>query len=118
MRLLYFASLWNSSYLYDFYRNIRFHTSPLSYLLFCFTYVVPYLPSFGIYYLICHIIIYRFSGLDTAFNIVSGWQKEFPEEKSFVIPACLAAKVKRGEMGRKSGKGFYNWDGDKILGPV
>ena len=49
---------------------------------------------------------------------MSGWHEEFPDEKSFVIPDCLVAKVKKGEMGRKSGKGFYNWDGDKILGPV
>lgn len=58
------------------------------------------------------------SGLDTAFNIVSGWHEEFPDEKSFVIPDCLVAMVKKGEMGRKSGRGFYYWEGDKILGPV
>ena len=69
--------------------------------------------------IISYLVIYvTLSGLDTAFNIVSGWHEEFPEEKSFVIPDCLVAKVKKGEMGRKSGKGFYNWDGDKILGPV
>jgi 3-hydroxyacyl-CoA dehydrogenase len=26
----------------------------------------------------------------------------------------LKDKVARGELGRKSGKGFYHWDGDKI----
>lgn len=62
-----------------------------------------------------HIILL---GLDTAFNIVNGWQKEYPGESSFVIPHCLAEKVKNGHFGRKSGKGFYTWNGDKVLGPV
>jgi 3-hydroxyacyl-CoA dehydrogenase len=57
-------------------------------------------------------------GLDTAFNIVSGWQKEYPNESSFVIPHCLAEKVKNGHFGRKSGRGFYVWNGDKVVGPV
>ena len=58
------------------------------------------------------------TGLDTAFNIVTGWQKEFPSETSFVIPHCLAEKVKKGDFGRKTGKGFYHWDGDKVKGVV
>jgi len=57
-------------------------------------------------------------GLDTCLNIVSGWQKDFPNESAFSLPECLAVKVSRGELGRKSGKGFYNWSGDKVLGPV
>lgn len=30
----------------------------------------------------------------------------------------LKDKVAKGEFGRKSGKGFYHWDGDKIGAPV
>jgi 3-hydroxyacyl-CoA dehydrogenase, C-terminal domain len=61
---------------------------------------------------------FSFTGLDTAFNIVTGWQKEFPSEASFVIPLCLEEKVKKGDFGRKTGKGFYHWDGDKVKGVV
>ena len=57
-------------------------------------------------------------GLDTAFNIVTGWKKNFPNEPAFFIPKCLAKKVAEGNLGRKTGKGFYNWDGDKILDPI
>ena len=106
-------------------RNIGFYTSLFPYLLSHLPYILLPLSSYLLPFLVLFSLqpdlslnLLLFLGLDTAFNIVSGWQKEFPEEKSFVIPDCLAAKVKRGEMGRKSGKGFYNWEGDKILGPV
>jgi 3-hydroxyacyl-CoA dehydrogenase len=49
---------------------------------------------------------------------MTGWQKEFPSEASFVIPLCLEEKVKKGDFGRKTGKGFYHWDGDKVKGVV
>lgn len=57
-------------------------------------------------------------GLDTAFSIVTGWRENFPNEPAFVIPKCLAEKVAAGHLGRKTGKGFYNWDGDKILDAI
>ena len=57
-------------------------------------------------------------GLDTAYNILVGWKQSHPNEPAFIIPRCLEEKVKAGHFGRKSGKGFYHWDGDKILGPV
>lgn len=37
----------------------------------------------------------------------------FPDEPAFVIPACLKEKIDAGDLGRKTGKGFYEWDGDK-----
>jgi len=57
-------------------------------------------------------------GLDTCLNILKGWKEDYPNEPSFVIPKCLESKVKAGHLGRKSGKGFYNWNGDKVGDPV
>lgn len=57
-------------------------------------------------------------GLDTIHSILVGWQKDFPEEKAFMLPKNLADKVAAGHFGRKSGQGFYHWDGEKRLDPV
>jgi len=57
-------------------------------------------------------------GLDTIHSILVGWQKDFPNEKAFLLPKNLVDKVNAGHFGRKSGKGFYHWDGEKRLGPV
>lgn len=56
-------------------------------------------------------------GADTAYNILVGWKEAYPNEEAFSIPTCLAEMVARGDLGRKTGKGFYHWDGDKRLGP-
>eukprot|EP00605_Chrysophyceae_sp_TOSAG23-4_P002704 GSChrysophyteH1.ASY1.ANO1.2982.1 assembled CDS len=52
-------------------------------------------------------------GLDTTHSILVGWQDDFPDEKAFFMPKCLDEKVKAGDLGRKTGKGFYHWDGEK-----
>ena len=52
-------------------------------------------------------------GLDTCLFIIEGWVNKYPSEPSFFVPDCLKAKVEAGELGRKTGKGFYHWDGDK-----
>merc|ERR1739844_506226 len=52
-------------------------------------------------------------GLDTCFFILKGWVDQYPNEPAFVIPECLKQKVDAGDFGRKSGKGFYYWDGEK-----
>jgi len=52
-------------------------------------------------------------GLDTCYSIVKGWTEKYPDEPAFVIPACLKQKIDSGDFGRKTGKGFYDWDGDK-----
>jgi len=52
-------------------------------------------------------------GLDTLYFIVQGWTQKFPDEPAFVLPKCLKAKVDSGDLGRKTGKGFYHWDGEK-----
>lgn len=57
-------------------------------------------------------------GLDTIYSILLGWKKDYPKETAFVIPKCLEKRVKDGNLGRKSGKGFYIWDGDKPKGPA
>jgi 3-hydroxyacyl-CoA dehydrogenase len=52
-------------------------------------------------------------GLDTTLSILQGWVKAHPNEPAFQIPKALEAKVKAGKFGRKSGEGFYKWEGDK-----
>ena len=37
----------------------------------------------------------------------------YPTEPAFVIPKCLKEKVDAGDLGRKSGKGFYHWNGER-----
>jgi len=52
-------------------------------------------------------------GLDTVFSIIAGWQESHPQD-GFVVPDSLRAKVAEGKLGRKSGEGYYKWDGDKL----
>ena len=52
-------------------------------------------------------------GLDTTLSILEGWCERFPNEPAFAIPEVLRTKVAEGKLGRKSGEGFYKWDGDK-----
>ena len=57
-------------------------------------------------------------GLDTCYFIAKGWVEKYPNEPAFVIPQCLKNMVDAGHLGRKTGKGFYHWDGDKRGDPV
>lgn len=52
-------------------------------------------------------------GLDTTLSILEGWVEKFPNEPAFIIPEILRTKVKEGKLGRKTGEGFYKWEGDK-----
>jgi len=52
-------------------------------------------------------------GLDTTLSILEGWQKRFPKDPMFVPPQILKDKVAAGKLGRKTGEGFFKWDGDK-----
>lgn len=52
-------------------------------------------------------------GLDTTLSILQGWVKAHPNEPAFKIPAVLEKKVAEKKLGRKSGEGFYKWEGDK-----
>jgi 3-hydroxyacyl-CoA dehydrogenase len=57
-------------------------------------------------------------GLDISYNVLKGWQESYPNDPAFFVPACLEEMVKKGQLGRKSGQGFYHWNGDKVTGPV
>jgi len=57
-------------------------------------------------------------GLDTTLFILQNWSKAYPGEANFAVPAGLKAKVGSGMLGRKSGKGYYHWEGDKAVKPV
>lgn len=52
-------------------------------------------------------------GLDTTLFINEGWEKRYPGEAAFQVPGKLRELVKQGRLGRKSGRGFYEWEGDK-----
>jgi 3-hydroxyacyl-CoA dehydrogenase len=52
-------------------------------------------------------------GLDTTLLILEGWVERHPDEPAFRVPRSLRQKVAAGKLGRKSGEGFYRWDGDK-----
>lgn len=52
-------------------------------------------------------------GLDTTLSILQGWVKAHPNEPAFRIPKALEEKVAQKKLGRKSGEGFYKWEGDK-----
>lgn len=52
-------------------------------------------------------------GLDTTLSILEGWVDRYPDEPAFAIPTILQKKVREGKLGRKTGEGFYKWDGDK-----
>jgi 3-hydroxyacyl-CoA dehydrogenase len=52
-------------------------------------------------------------GLDTTLAILEGWSRRYPDEPAFVVPRSLVEKVKAGKLGRKTGEGFFRWEGDK-----
>lgn len=52
-------------------------------------------------------------GLDTCLFILDGWVKAYPDEPAFVVPATLRRLVKEGKLGRKTGEGYWKWEGDK-----
>jgi len=54
-------------------------------------------------------------GHDTILAIVQGWRKLYPDNPDFKEPECLKKLVAEGKLGRKTGEGFYKWDGAKKL---
>lgn len=57
-------------------------------------------------------------GLDVCISILKGWTAKYPNEPAFVIPKPLADKVAAGKLGRKTGEGFWKWEGDKPVAPA
>ncbi|TFJ85896.1 hypothetical protein NSK_002716 [Nannochloropsis salina CCMP1776] len=57
-------------------------------------------------------------GLDTCLFILEGWVKKYPNEPAFIVPSSLRALVQGGKLGRKSGEGFYVWEGDRKVKPA
>jgi 3-hydroxybutyryl-CoA dehydrogenase len=55
-------------------------------------------------------------GLDVRLAIAETLAAELPSER-FTPPEILRRLVAEGRTGKKSGEGFYRWDGDKALGP-
>jgi 3-hydroxyacyl-CoA dehydrogenase len=53
-------------------------------------------------------------GLDTILSILEGWVVDYPNEPTFFVPPVLKQLVAEGKLGRKSGQGFYTWEGDRI----
>jgi 3-hydroxybutyryl-CoA dehydrogenase len=49
-----------------------------------------------------------FVGLDVRLKIAEYLHREMRDEK-FAPPRILRQKVERGELGKKTGKGFYEW---------
>ena len=52
-------------------------------------------------------------GLDTALNIIGGWARDYPDA-GWIVPKSLQEKVAAGKLGRKTGEGYYVWDGDRL----
>eukprot|EP01126_Amoeba_proteus_P016593 TRINITY_DN1771_c0_g1_i2.p2 TRINITY_DN1771_c0_g1~~TRINITY_DN1771_c0_g1_i2.p2 ORF type:complete len:142 (+),score=38.08 TRINITY_DN1771_c0_g1_i2:297-722(+) len=50
-----------------------------------------------------------FVGLDTMKFIIDGWSKDFPEESNFRPNSLLNSIVESGNLGKKSGRGFYSY---------
>lgn len=62
------------------------------------------------------VVLADYVGLDTMRAILAGWVEAHPDEPAFFVPRCLEAKVAAGHLGRKTGRGFYVWEGDKPMG--
>ena len=69
--------------------------------------------QYGCGYPMGPITLTDYVGLDTTLAILEGWVARFPQEPAFAIPEILRQKVREKKLGRKSGEGFYKWQGDK-----
>ncbi len=71
--------------------------------------------QFGCGYPMGPITLTDYVGLDTTLSILEGWCQRYPAEAAFQVPKILRDLVLQGKLGRKSGQGFYKWEGDKRL---
>lgn len=58
-----------------------------------------------------------FIGLDTMVNVADVFFEAFGEPR-FKAPSLLRQLVAAGRLGRKSGSGFYRWEGEKRMEPM
>jgi 3-hydroxyacyl-CoA dehydrogenase len=61
------------------------------------------------------ITLTAYVGLDTTLSILEGWCQRYPQEPAFQVPKVLREMVRQKKLGRKTGEGFYKWEGDKRL---
>ena len=60
-----------------------------------------------------------FVGHDVCLAVLEGWVDKFPSEPAFQVPDAMTAfrrTVADGRLGRKSGRGFFRWEGGKCVG--
>lgn len=69
--------------------------------------------QFGCGYPMGPLTLTDYVGLDTTLFILQGWTERYPDEPAFKIPRSLVENVEAGKLGRKTGEGYYKWDGDK-----
>ncbi len=69
--------------------------------------------QFGCGYPMGPLTLTDYVGLDTTLFILEGWVDRYPNEPAFSIPDSLREKVAAGKLGRKTGEGYYVWEGDK-----
>ena len=69
--------------------------------------------QFGCGYPMGPLTLTDYVGLDTTLFILQGWTERYPNEPAFKIPASLERLVTEGKLGRKTGEGYYKWEGDK-----
>lgn len=69
--------------------------------------------QFGCGYPMGPLTLTDYVGLDTTLSILEGWVDRYPNEPAFSIPDSLRQKVSEGKLGRKTGEGYYVWEGDK-----
>ena len=54
-------------------------------------------------------------GWDTILFVLQGWKTAYPDRYDNP-PALLEKMVAEGKLGRKSGSGFFKWEGNKVVG--
>ena len=57
-----------------------------------------------------------YTGLDTMLFVLKGWVENYPNDPSFRYLKLLEEMVASGNLGRKTGQGFYKWEGNKVVG--
>eukprot|EP00941_MAST-03F_sp_MAST-3F-sp1_P001901 g1901.t1 len=58
-------------------------------------------------------------GNDINLAVMKGWQEAYPNDPAFQVPEAMEVLEKmcaEGKLGRKTGQGFYKWEGNKVVG--